>query len=280
MSAIAKTVWMIETRLGEALSLDDLAVHAGLSRSHLSRIFPLATGYSISAYLRGRRLTQAAVALAGGAPDILTVALDAGYGSHEAFTRAFRDQFDLTPDELRKRRSLTSLELVEPIAMTTTDTIRIAQPGIEDHPAMRLAGLLQRHEMTRASTIPAQWQKFGAFIGNIPGAVPGNAYGVVGDMPEGCDDFEYMAAVEVGERADLPSEFTVWTIPAQRIARVTHNGHISTIRATIGAAFEDWLPASGYQHLHDRYSFIEYYGPDFNPETGLGTIEIWIAIAR
>jgi AraC family transcriptional regulator len=44
-------------------------------------------------YVRGRRLTEAAKVLSDGAPDILTVALDAGYGSHEAFTRAFRDQF-------------------------------------------------------------------------------------------------------------------------------------------------------------------------------------------
>src|SRR5690606_17927579 len=65
MSAITKTIWLIESRTAELLTLDDLASHAGVSRSHLSRIFPLATGYSISAYLRGRRLTEAAKALAG-----------------------------------------------------------------------------------------------------------------------------------------------------------------------------------------------------------------------
>ena len=100
MSAIAKTVWFIETRFRDnELSLDDMATHAGVSRSHLSRIFPIVTGWQLSAYLRGRRLTEAARELANGAPDILDVALDVGYGSHEAFTRAFRDQFGLTPDE-------------------------------------------------------------------------------------------------------------------------------------------------------------------------------------
>jgi len=79
---------MIESRFGETISLDAMAAHAGISRSHLSRIFPMATGYSISAYVRGRRLTEAAKALAEGAPDILGVAIDAGYGSHEAFTRS------------------------------------------------------------------------------------------------------------------------------------------------------------------------------------------------
>ena len=49
-------------------------------------------------YMRGRRLSEAARVLANGGADILTVALDFGYGSHEAFTRAFRrSQFGVNP---------------------------------------------------------------------------------------------------------------------------------------------------------------------------------------
>jgi len=44
---------------------------------------------SVMRYVRGRQLTEAARCLASGAPDILAIALEAGYGSHEAFTRAF-----------------------------------------------------------------------------------------------------------------------------------------------------------------------------------------------
>ncbi len=78
MSAVAKTIWMIESRFRRTICRSmTMAGHAGVSRSHLSRIFPVATGCSISAYIRGRRLTEAAKALAEGAPDILSVALDA-----------------------------------------------------------------------------------------------------------------------------------------------------------------------------------------------------------
>ena len=49
-------------------------------------------------YVRARRLTRRTHAGAN-APDILQVALDAGYGSHEAFTRAFRDCFGITPED-------------------------------------------------------------------------------------------------------------------------------------------------------------------------------------
>src|SRR5688572_19343417 len=142
MSAVLKTVWFIESRFRDnELSLETMADHAGVSRSHLSRTFPILTGHQISTYLRGRRLTEAARELADGAPDILDVALDAGYGSHEAFTRAFRDQFGLTPEEVRRRRSLDTLDLVEPLRMDTPEKVTLAPPVVEDRPALRIAGL-------------------------------------------------------------------------------------------------------------------------------------------
>lgn len=278
MSAVAKTLWLLESRFGENLSLDELADHAGVSRSHLSRIFPLATGYSISAYVRGRRLTEAAKALADGAPDILGVALDVGYGSHEAFTRAFREQFDLTPDEVRRKRSLSTLELVEPLRMDTAEKVRLAVPKIVDLPDMRIAGLAERHLMTKPATIPPQWQRFHNYIGNVHGAVAGNAYGIVGPMAEDAQAFDYLCGVEITAKAELPPEFVVWTIPAGKYAKAAHRGHVTTIRSTIGALMEEWLPQSGFTQRHDVLSFIEFYGPDFNAATGLGTMEIWVGL--
>lgn len=276
MSAIAKTVWVIETHFGVPLSLDEMAAHAGVSRTHLSRIFPLATGHSISGYIHARRLTEAAKALVDGAPDILGVALDAGYGSHEAFTRAFRDQFGLTPAELRKRRSLNDLNLVEPLPMDSETTVKLAPPRIEAMPAKRYAGLMQRHDMSQSNSIPQQWQRLQQYLGHIPGAVPGAAYGIV---TEGDGNFcTYLCGVEITGSPELPPEFVTILVPARRWARVTHSGHISTIRSTIRGIYDDWLPGSGYRQAED-VSFVEYYGPDFDPVSGLGTCEIWIGLA-
>jgi AraC family transcriptional regulator len=102
MSIVAKALWYIENRYGQpGLSLDEVAAACQVSRFHLTRAFGMATGLSLMRYLRARRMTEAAQALAAGAPDILAVALDAGYGSHEAFTRAFREQFGCTPEAVR-----------------------------------------------------------------------------------------------------------------------------------------------------------------------------------
>src|SRR5262249_33274689 len=98
MDAVVKAIWFVETHFSGDISLDDIAQSAGVSRYYMVRAFGLATGRSVMRHVRGRRLTEAARSLANGAPDILTVALDAGYGSHEAFTRAFREQFGLTPE--------------------------------------------------------------------------------------------------------------------------------------------------------------------------------------
>lgn len=275
MTAIARTIWMIETHFGVPLSLTDMAADAGVSPTYLSRIFPLATGFSISGYMRARRLTEAAKALAQGAPDILDVALDAGYGSHEAFTRAFRDQFGSTPADVRKRRSLNDLNLVEPLPMDTETVVKLSPPRIEAMPARKFAGIMQRHDMSQSNSIPAQWQRLQPHLGHIPGAVPGAAYGIVTEGDE--THCTYLCGVEITPNADLPPEFVTIEVPAYRWARVTHSGHISTIRSTIRAIYDDWLPKSGYQQA-DGTSFIEYYGPDFNPVTGLGTCEIWIGL--
>lgn len=131
MSAIGRAIWFIESHFAEDISLEEITETAGLSRYHLSRSFGLTTGRSISAYIRGRRLSGAALALANGTSSILEVALDAGYGSHEAFTRAFREQLSVTPESVRKQGHVRNVELMEPIRMDDARNLKIEPPRHE-----------------------------------------------------------------------------------------------------------------------------------------------------
>src|ERR1700744_3665787 len=106
MNPAQKALWYIESHLASELTLDEISGVAGVSRFHMVRAFAAATGFWWMLYVRTRRLSEAARSLASGAPDILNVALDADYGSHEAFTRAFRDHFGVTPEAVRAARSL------------------------------------------------------------------------------------------------------------------------------------------------------------------------------
>ncbi len=278
MSAVAKSLWMIESRFGMPLSLAEIAGHAGVSRYHLSRSFHAVTGHSIKDYLRGRRLTEAAKALAGGAPNILGVALDAGYNSHEAFTRAFRDQMGLTPEQVRQRRSLAELPLLQPLRIDPGTEVRLSAPTIEARPAMRIAGLIGRHQLPLGPSIPAQWQRFSPYVCHVQGVVDTDTYGIAGAYFPEDGSTEYMCGVQLQPSAELPPEFREIVIPAQRYARLTHRGHVSTIFSTIDAIFREWLPSSGYRKKQAPYSYIEHYDEAFNPLTGLGSLDIWIAL--
>ena len=100
MDVVAKALWFIEIEMGRELTLDRIASICEVSRFGLARSFAISTGWPVMRYVRARRLSRAARELAQGAPDILSVALDTGYGSHEAFTRAFHDLFGITPERV------------------------------------------------------------------------------------------------------------------------------------------------------------------------------------
>ena len=97
----------------------DLAARVQLSRSHLDRVVAAAAGERPGAFRRRILLERAAYRLLTGPGHIFDVAVEAGYGSHEAFTRAFGRAYGVTPAAWRDR----------------PDRIRIAAPsGIHFHP--------------------------------------------------------------------------------------------------------------------------------------------------
>jgi AraC family transcriptional regulator len=160
MRAVEHVIWLIESRLGENPKLDDIAEETGLSRFYISRLFADEKGVTFSAYVRGRRLSEAAKELLAGAPDILSVALGAGYGSHEAFTRAFREHFGLAPEALRQRGLENPIKLVEPLRMNATQNVPIDPAKIEQLPAARYVGLSRTYKVTELGGIPEQWEEF------------------------------------------------------------------------------------------------------------------------
>jgi AraC family transcriptional regulator len=276
---VAKALWYIENNFASELLLEEIANVAGVSRYHVSRAFGEAIGRPVTGYVRGRRLTEAAKVLAAGAADILTVALEAGYGSHEAFTRAFREQFGLTPESVRAQRHLDNLELVEAHSMDMVINHSVlnelAEPRFESRKAFLVAGLSVRYGYESCGGgIPAQWQRFAPYIGNVPGQIGSDAYGVRHNSDD--NGLDYLCGVEVGEFSQLPPELSRLRVPANRYAVFTHSGHVSAIRSTWSTIWSKWLPKSGHQ-LADAPDF-ERYDSRFDPRTGNGEVEIWVPL--
>jgi AraC family transcriptional regulator len=99
---ILRVLTHIQEHLDETLDLEELARVACFSSFHFHRIFAAMTGETIADHVRRLRLERAAMELRSGAKQVIQVALDAGYEAHEAFTRAFKAAYGVSPAAFRR----------------------------------------------------------------------------------------------------------------------------------------------------------------------------------
>jgi len=275
---VGKVIWYIETNFRKGVGLDEIATACGVSRFHMCHGFAAATGYPVIEYLRGRRLTEAARQLAAGAPSILDVALEAGYGSHEAFTRAFRDRFGLTPETVRDGGAVDQTLLVEPIRMERAEekTIELSEPRRERSGPLTIVGLSRWYKYREVGGIPAQWVDFQPFEGTL-GERKGLWYGVCDGFNETEGTFRYTCGVAVDAANDVPPELEIIELPVRTYLAFAHKGHISELRHTMNAIWGQYLPASPDQ-ADGAAPMFELYDEKFDAKTGRGGLEIWIPI--
>jgi len=92
----------IREHINEPLNRELLAEVAGFSVPHFHRVFTAQVGESAVSYVRRLRMERAGRKLRMGAVDITEVALATGYDTHAAFSKAFKQQFGLSPSEFRQ----------------------------------------------------------------------------------------------------------------------------------------------------------------------------------
>lgn len=151
----------------------------------------------------------------------------------------------------------------------------LAEPRFENGKPMLIAGIGARYTIGAIAAIPAQWMRFGAHMGHVPGQVGGIAYGVCCNF-DGEGSFEYIAGVEVANFSQVLAGFTALRIPAQTYAVFSHTAHISEMRRTLYTIWNKWMPESG--KTPEDAPHFERYGPEFNPMTGMGLVEIWVPV--
>jgi AraC family transcriptional regulator len=93
----------MESELDSDLTLTQLAVESGYSRTHFMRMFRDATGQSAHRYLLELRLKKAASMLASRSLSLIDIALACGFSSHAHFSTAFRSRYGLSPSAYRRR---------------------------------------------------------------------------------------------------------------------------------------------------------------------------------
>lgn len=104
MEAISKAIQYIEEHITEDLSVEMIAEHVNISSFYFQKGFAMLCGFTISEYIRNRRLALAGNDLAAGEEKIINIALKYGYDSPDSFTRAFTRFHGVTPTIARKEQ--------------------------------------------------------------------------------------------------------------------------------------------------------------------------------
>jgi AraC family transcriptional regulator len=283
----------IDRHLDQELDLRALARVAHFSAFHFHRLFFSWTGETMGDYLRRRRLEIAAIRLAGQPKlSILTVAVSVGFGSTEAFGRAFKNRFGCTASTWRtsiaKQRN-PGQELRNPgqIGWTpdadndsTVSTGAVMKVKIIERKPVDVTYL--RHVGPYGRPISQFWQRtvYPWMAANDQLGQP--RYGISLDDPTitAADKCRYDAAVEVRGKITVPGDSQTTTIPGGQYAVTPFRGTVDQISAVWDAMLREWLPESGMQL--DARPFLEHYPKDasFDAKTGVFTCDIAIPVAR
>lgn len=164
-------------------------------------------------------------------------------------------------------------------AKQTPDT-KLEPPRFENGKPLLIAGLRKIYAPAAMRGIPAQWQTFAQYIGKIPGQVGRTAYGICWQAAESTN-IEYLSGVEVSGFAGMPDDFTVASLAAAKYAVFPHRAHVSKLYETCDA-ISRWLPESGHQSAAsagaETPAFFERYSEEFDPQTGMGGMEVWVPL--
>src|SRR5262245_22088261 len=212
----------IEQHLDADLPRASLARVAHFSPFHFHRLFRALVGENVSEYVRRLRLESAAVALKTSEKSVLEIALAAGYGTHEAFTRAFRQMFGASPTQFRAGQHPLYTPK-EPETMTAADTTP-RDVRIETLPPRRVAFL--RHVGPYLDVGPT-FQRLMAWAGRRGLFGPDTVVlGICLDDPEVTppDKIRYDCCVTAGEHVRPEGEVGVQTVEGGEYAALTHVG--------------------------------------------------------
>lgn len=114
--AIQEAVNYVESHITEDITMHDVASHVNISPFYFHKGFCLLCGYSVTEYIRNRRLSLAGEELITTSVTITELALKYGYDSPDSFTRAFSRFHGYSPLSVRKNK--TMIKAFAPLKLT------------------------------------------------------------------------------------------------------------------------------------------------------------------
>ncbi|MCX5399128.1 AraC family transcriptional regulator [Streptomyces sp. NBC_00102] len=245
----------IELHLDQAIDVGELARIAATSEYHLRRMFSALAGMPLSEYVRRRRLTLAGAEVLAGRETLLEIAVRYGYGSGEAFARAFRAMHGIGPGEARRTGAALHSQSRMSFRLTVEGSSSMRYRIVEK-PAFTVAGPKARVPLVHLG--PNQ-----AIIDFVRGIGPGTLESLekLSDQePRGivavCDDLDpsraegteldyYQGVITSGE---VPDGVTALAVPAGTWGVFTASGPIpQAIQELWRDVYAEWFPSNPYR---------------------------------
>ncbi|MBZ6083491.1 AraC family transcriptional regulator [Streptomyces olivaceus] len=283
--ALNHLVDLVEEHLGAEPDVPALAAALGTTEYHLRRMFSSLAGMPLSEYVRRRRMTVAASDVVRGGDDLLSVAVRYGYGSTEAFGRAFRAVHGAAPRDVRRDggplRTQPQLRFRLTVEGSTPMDTRFA-----DRPAFRLIG--------HATRVPLIHEGVNPHIQEHVAALPPEAHvrlKALGDTdPAGllqvCDDLApdsaegseltYLHGVAVSAATPAPDDLDAIEVPAGTWAVFRSSGAFpDALQTTWAATASEWFPSNPWRlRLGPSIVAVLERAADFSTATS----ELWLPV--
>lgn len=256
---IRRALHYIEEHLDESISLGTLAEQSMYAPHHFHHVFRGLIGEGVAEYQRRLKLQRAANALLYSNRQIIDIALQAGYGSQEAFTRAFKRWCGYTPKYYRKwspKHEFISGEMLMNAKHSLLEehnlTVEIRTLPTTHVACIRHTG--DYHDCGEAHEKLCQWAgEHGLY--NTPPQFLGICYDDPKTTP--VDKCRYDACIVIPESFAFTGGADKKILSSGRYATVVHKGSYETLYITYAALLGEWLPQSG-EELLEAPSFQIY----------------------
>ncbi|WP_278235014.1 AraC family transcriptional regulator [Isoptericola sp. AK164] len=286
ITELNRLVDLVESHLCDDIDVEHLSTDLGTTEYHLRRMFSSLAGMPLSDYVRRRRMTVAATDIVAGDP-VLDVAVRYGYGSAEAFGRAFRAVHGTRPADVRTHggplRSQPQLRFRLTVEGSSSMDTRLT-----DRPAFRLVGHAARvplihegvnpHIQAHVASLPAaEHARLRALADTEPAGLLQVSADVDPDYTEGSElTYLHGVAVDVGTHA--PADLDVIEVPAGTWVVFRSSGAYPTVlQETYAASATQWFPSNPWR-LRPGPSIVAVLerADDFST----ATTELWLPVER
>lgn len=278
--AITRAIGYMEDHLTEELTVAQIAEQVHLSPFYFQKGFAILCGFTLSEYIRNRRLTEAARELTEDGGKVIDIALKYGYESPDSFAKAFVRFHGCTPAEARggskKPRSFAPLRIHIQLKGGFMMDYRI-----EEKPAFRVIGCSKQIPYNEGMRLcPAFWDEH---MASGRSKVVMGEYAICFDEDREGKSFKYMIADAYAPEKDQPG-FEAVTLPASAWAVFPCVGPMpQVLQETTGRIFSEWLPENKDYEIAAGIS-VEYYTDPMDYPKGTKDekyyCEVWIPVKR